>query len=104
MATVRGSEPLTNVPPERPRLVSTRPASLRIASASLRVTTEIPSERASLVSRGSWSPGRSSPIAIACPRRATASATALPWRMGVKTVRWTRLSTNADGLGSLSIR
>src|SRR5271167_1653728 len=74
-----------NVPPNRPRLVSTYPAAANSRSASRKVMRLMPSLRVSSRSGGSLSPGAYTPSLTPSSRRSTVSSKAFPVRTARKT-------------------
>src|SRR5580700_7815897 len=74
-----------NVPPNRPRLVSTYPAAASSRSASRKVIRLMPSLRVSSRSGGSLSPGAYTPSFTPSSRRSTVSSKAFPVRTARKT-------------------
>src|SRR5208283_1902591 len=74
-----------NVPPNRPRLVSTYPAAASSRSASRSVIRLMPSLRVSSRSGGSLSPGAYTPSLTPSSRRSTVSSKAFPVRTARKT-------------------
>ena len=73
-----GGGRMTNVPPNRPRLVSTYPAAHSSRSASRSVIRLTPSLLVSSRSAGSRSPGAYTPSLIPSSSRSTVSSNALP--------------------------
>jgi len=87
----------TKLPPLRPRRVSTRPCSRRLASASRSVTVETPSCAESSVSLGSCSPSESRPSAIDSVIRWMTASVRPPEVRGANTV--VRADTRPSAIG-----